>query len=160
MSFSPATDLTGWRLSVANGRQTWSYAAKKEDRERAQSFLEAVALGLEVSHLAKYHSFFSYQAPPQQKATASLSPLEAIKAALNYYSKLQTEDGHWSGDYGGPLFLMPGAIPLVFTIINMSLIAGLIIVQHVTGAEFQECQRLEMIRYLRNVQNPDGGWGL
>ena len=52
MSFSPATDLTGWRLSVANGRQTWSYAAEKEDRERAQSFLEAVALGLEVSHFS------------------------------------------------------------------------------------------------------------
>lgn len=25
-----------------------------------------------------------------------------------FYSKLQAEDGHWTGDYGGPLFLMAG----------------------------------------------------
>lgn len=22
--------------------------------------------------------------------------------------RLQAEDGHWAGDYGGPLFLLPG----------------------------------------------------
>ncbi|KAL5488895.1 hypothetical protein EMCRGX_G017909 [Ephydatia muelleri] len=36
-------------------------------------------------------------------------PQTAADSALNgmiFYSKLQTEDGHWSGDYGGPLFLM------------------------------------------------------
>eukprot|EP00731_Ephydatia_muelleri_P019564 Em0012g389a len=38
-------------------------------------------------------------------------PQTAADSALNgmiFYSKLQTEDGHWSGDYGGPLFLMAG----------------------------------------------------
>ena len=29
---------------------------------------------------------------------------------MSFYSKLQTEDGHWAGDYGGPLFLMPGKL--------------------------------------------------
>lgn len=35
----------------------------------------------------------------------------AVKAALkgmSFYSHLQAEDGHWAGDYGGPLFLLPG----------------------------------------------------
>lgn len=35
----------------------------------------------------------------------------ARAAALNgitFYVGLQAEDGHWAGDYGGPLFLLPG----------------------------------------------------
>ncbi len=35
---------------------------------------------------------------------------EAMKKAVHFYSMLQTEDGHWAGDYGGPHFLMPGMI--------------------------------------------------
>ena len=33
---------------------------------------------------------------------------EAADKGMQFYSKLQAEDGHWAGDYGGPLFLMPG----------------------------------------------------
>ena len=29
---------------------------------------------------------------------------------MEYYQMLQCEDGHWAGDYGGPMFLMPGLI--------------------------------------------------
>lgn len=35
----------------------------------------------------------------------------AREGALNgmtFYMGLQAEDGHWAGDYGGPLFLLPG----------------------------------------------------
>ena len=35
---------------------------------------------------------------------------DAMKKAVHFYSMLQTEDGHWAGDYGGPHFLMPGLI--------------------------------------------------
>lgn len=27
---------------------------------------------------------------------------------MRFYAALQAEDGHWAGDYGGPLFLLPG----------------------------------------------------
>lgn len=27
---------------------------------------------------------------------------------MRFYAGLQAEDGHWAGDYGGPLFLLPG----------------------------------------------------
>ena len=33
---------------------------------------------------------------------------EAALRAASFYAQLQAEDGHWPGDYGGPLFLMPG----------------------------------------------------
>ena len=39
-------------------------------------------------------------------------------------------------------------------------IAGLIIVCYISKTPFSEPQRLEMIRYLRSVMCPDGGWGL
>ena len=38
--------------------------------------------------------------------------------------------------------------------------AGLLIVCHVTGVSLSPQQKAEMIRYLRNVQLSDGGWGL
>lgn len=44
-------------------------------------------------------------APQLSKAKTSE---EACYNALKFYSSLQAEDGHWAGDYGGPLFLMPG----------------------------------------------------
>ncbi len=37
---------------------------------------------------------------------------------------------------------------------------GLVIVCHVTSTPLGEPQRAEMVRYLRNVQRNDGGWGL
>ena len=31
-----------------------------------------------------------------------------IQNAIDFYQRLQSDDGHWSNDYGGPMFLMPG----------------------------------------------------
>mgnify|MGYP002393732658 CR=1 FL=1 len=61
-----------------------------------------------------------------------------------FYSTIQTEDGHWAGDYGGPMFLMP----------------GLVITLYSTGVDIGEEYYREMIRYLTNQQQKDGGWGL
>jgi len=33
---------------------------------------------------------------------------EAARNGMRFYAALQAEDGHWAGDYGGPLFLLPG----------------------------------------------------
>lgn len=66
----------------------------------------------------------------------------AIKG-LAFYQTIQCDDGHWAGDYGGPMFLMPG---LVCTL-------------YVTGAKFPQYKKDAMIIYLRNHQQVDGGWG-
>lgn len=61
---------------------------------------------------------------------------------LRCLGKIQTEDGHWAGDYGGPMFLLPGYA----------------IVMHVTNTPIPDTHKLEIIRYLSNTQSPDGGY--
>jgi lanosterol synthase len=73
------------------------------------------------------------------------NPLDAARKGFEFYKHLQAEDGHWPGEYGGPMFLLP----------------GLVIGSYVSGMWFEEEERLEMIRYLFNLANiDDGGWGL
>ena len=78
---------------------------------------------------------------PRDTLTAALS------AGLSFYATLQAPDGHWPGDYGGPMFLMP----------------GLLITLHVTGAMdavLTKEHKTELVRYLCNHANEDGGYGL
>src|SRR5688500_12103517 len=76
--------------------------------------------------------------PEQPVAT---SPIDRVVSTL---ARLQEQDGHWAGDYGGPLFLLP----------------GLVLAHEIMGAPLTDHQRARMITYLGNVQNEDGGWGL
>lgn len=69
---------------------------------------------------------------------------QSSRLGINYYQKLQQPEGFWPGDYGGPLFLMP----------------GLVITCYVTQTFLPTPHRVEMKRYLFNHQNKDGGWGL
>ena len=72
------------------------------------------------------------------------TPLESARNGYEYYKHLQAHDGHWPGEYGGPMFLIP----------------GLTIGSYITGVPFTDEERREMIRYLMNHANEDGGWGM
>uniref|UniRef100_A0A669C423 Terpene cyclase/mutase family member n=1 Tax=Oreochromis niloticus TaxID=8128 RepID=A0A669C423_ORENI len=127
----PATDLSRWRLTNVEGRQTWRYLEDQEISDREQSMLEAHSLGLDTSKFVS-------------DSSAAHSAVDAALKGMHFYSQLQAEDGHWAGDYGGPLFLLP----------------GLLITCHVAKISLPEAWKMEMVRYLRSVQLPDGGWGL
>ncbi|KAJ3517017.1 hypothetical protein NMY22_g14066 [Coprinellus aureogranulatus] len=93
----PFTDYTRWRLKVSDGgRHIWHYL--RTDEELAawpQNTVDKYWLGLDTG------------LPTLPKAT---TPYEAARNGYEFYQHLQSEDGHWSGEYGGPMFLLPGVI--------------------------------------------------
>ena len=72
--------------------------------------------------------------------------MEAAQRGVAFYSMLQTSDGHWAGDYGGPHFLMPGLIVAWY-------------IMGKPGLMISPQQQELMLHYLRVHQQEDGGWG-
>ncbi|RUS16602.1 terpenoid cyclases/protein prenyltransferase alpha-alpha toroid [Endogone sp. FLAS-F59071] len=125
------SNLSRWRLKVEHGAQTWHYLGTDEElKEWPQTKADKYSIGV---------PFDSPVFPKPQK------PLESARIGYEYYKQLQTEDGHWVSEYGGPMFLLP----------------GLIITYYITGTPVPEHMRVEIIRYLLNRAHPDdGGWGI
>lgn len=125
-----ATDLARWRLRVSDGgRHVWHYLSEAEARDWPQTREDRYWLGLDMDVPAL---------PPAK------TPLEAARNGMEFYQHLQSSDGHFAGEYGGPLFLLP----------------GLVIGMYVTCTPIPEEWRIEFARYLSNQVNDDGGWGL
>ncbi|KAF8801318.1 terpene synthase [Phlegmacium glaucopus] len=128
----PFTDYSRWRLLVNDGgRHTWHYLRTEQELINwPQNVVDKFWLGLNTD---------LPDLPPAEDA------LDAARNGYKFLRNLQSHDGHWPGEYGGPMFLLP----------------GLVIGSYVTGMGFKEEERLEMIRYLMNRANPeDGGWGI
>eukprot|EP01112_Ceratiomyxa_fruticulosa_P004502 TRINITY_DN15039_c0_g1_i1.p1 TRINITY_DN15039_c0_g1~~TRINITY_DN15039_c0_g1_i1.p1 ORF type:complete len:485 (-),score=83.51 TRINITY_DN15039_c0_g1_i1:619-2073(-) len=121
-----------WFLDVDRGRQVWRYSAEKIDKP---SYVDIHHLRLEPPGTTF---------PPGIDSTPCDSPISAALKGVKYMSAVQTKDGHWAGDYGGPMFLLP----------------GMIITCYVTGHDLKPEQQQEIIRYLLNMQREDGGWGI
>ena len=41
---------------------------------------------------------------------ANGDPMVAARRGYEFYKQLQAPDGHWSGEYSGPHFLLPGTL--------------------------------------------------
>jgi len=83
--------------------------------------------------------------PPARgaRAGAAVAPAQALADGWAFFARLLSPDGHWPGDYAGPLFLAPG---LVITLWVARVDMG--------------ARASALLTYLRNHQQADGGWGL
>ncbi|CAG8734254.1 14954_t:CDS:2, partial [Racocetra fulgida] len=121
-----STDLNRWRLKVEDGRQTWHYLDEDEAKNWPQSVIEKYWIGLHFESK-------TFEKPK--------TAFEAAQNGFEYFKQLQTSDGHWAGEYGGPMFLIP----------------GLIIAMYITHIPIPEVWGIEIIRYLVNKANPVDG---
>ncbi|CAN1344460.1 Beta-amyrin synthase [Linum perenne] len=71
----------------------------------------------------------------------------AVKRGAHFLSALQSSDGHWPAENAGPLFFLP---PLVICLYITGDLHSVLSAEH----------RKEILRYIYNHQNEDGGWGL
>ncbi len=155
-----------WRLFNDHGRQIWAF--KPESNNIAEHLQNAdkisddeiARLGVDFQfdrlanpnsadqvyrHSAINRKFQPYSGPmPQAKTGQQQKILDSLLKGIHYFTCLQAEDGHWPGDYGGPLFLLP----------------GLLIASYICGTPFPKAHREMMKLYLLNHQNRDAGWGM
>lgn len=147
-----------WRLQSSRGRQWWTFAADAGTAAERAAVAEARAEFTETRHVHSHSAdrLLRLQAaagelhgnptggrcPPVPEGLDGVG--EALHKGLAFFATLQCGDGHWSGDYAGPMFLLP----------------GMVIACYITKTRLGESVEGEMVRYLRNHQNADGGFGL
>nr|ACH88048.1 beta-amyrin synthase [Nigella sativa]ACH88049.1 beta-amyrin synthase [Nigella sativa] len=146
------------------GRQTWEFdpdAGTPEERaevEKArQDFhknrFDIKPCGdvlLRLQMLKENKDRFDLSIPPVKLSENQIASYEdvttTLRRAVRFVSAMQTSDGHWAADIGGPLYFMP---PLVFAL-------------YITGTLdtiFSPEHKKEILRYMYVHQNEDGGWG-
>lgn len=153
-----------WELKTEEGRQVWNYKPGvlfqgkdfwrgEEGRQLLHQISEGFIYTSENANTAdKVYRHISkdkavkHTKPAQRQFEDAETQLayEAAYKAINYYQSLQSEEGHLPGDYGGPMFLLP----------------GLVIASYITGSPLPEPHTTLIKRYMLNHQNADGGWGL
>ena len=157
-----------WKFHSKNGQQYWSFELPDElkgiirsesdwDKPEGVAFLKAFDRAFIFDKQVNPNSgdrVFRYLRnkqvgePKLVPTDNTLSLKERARTSLlngfSFYETLQEPDGNWAGDYGGPLFLIP----------------GLTIASYVTGSPFEKPMQVLLKRNLWNHQNEDGGWGL
>ncbi|KAI7752720.1 hypothetical protein M8C21_019627 [Ambrosia artemisiifolia] len=119
------------------GRQFWEYdpsAGTPEERSQIETMREEFTRNkLNVKHSSDLLMRFQFASENRSSGLQKSQAVEAkhddddddddeevvvktLKKALRFYSSLQGEEGSWPGDYGGPLFLLPGLPSVGFII--------------------------------------------
>ncbi|KAF5957243.1 hypothetical protein HYC85_004468 [Camellia sinensis] len=117
-----------WKLKIAEGgspwlrtlndhvgRQFWEFDPKLGSPEEL-SEIEKVRDNFRNNRFQKKHSAdllmriqFAKENPKQDREDITEDQvMTTLRRAISFHSTLQAHDGHWPGDYGGPMFLMPG----------------------------------------------------
>jgi len=155
-----------WKLLSKNGRHIWAYKPTTADIDahlnNSKDFSEQEELAFNKDFLfnrqpnpssgdkvfrqqatQKNASHFIGEKPiSEDKQEQRL--IDSLIKGMHYFSQLQSEEGHWPGDYGGPLFLLP----------------GLLIAAYISESPFPKPHQQMMKIYLFNHQHTDGGWGM
>lgn len=146
-----------WELvTSAKGRQFWSYKGSEATLNDEDILNDAFQFNKKDNansgdrvyrYLATKGKDFSAPIPIPEKYQSSellAKTYTHVKRGINYYEQLITTNNFITGDYGGPMFLLP----------------GLIIVSYITDTPLPLSFQKSIIAYIRNQQNQDGGWGL
>ncbi|XP_024020591.1 lupeol synthase [Morus notabilis] len=164
-----------WKLKIAEGgayvrsvnnhvgRQHWEFdpdAGTLEERAHVQRlrqhfknnrFLHKQSADLLMRlQLRKENPCGSIPPPVKVNETEDITEdavANTLRRALSFYSSIQAHDGHWPAESAGPLFFLP---PLVISLYVTGAVNAVLGPEH----------RKEIIRYIYNHQNEDGGWGL
>ncbi|KAI3860420.1 hypothetical protein MKW98_011614 [Papaver atlanticum] len=160
--------LSEWLFSTNNfvGRQTWEFdpeAGTSEERvqvEKArQEFYEnrfsvraCSDVLLCLQQLNKNKDNFDLSIPPVDKIgdddqVTYEATTTTLRRAMQYFSAMQCEDGHWAANFDALMFLMPS---MVFTLYITGTL-NIILQSHE--------HRKETLRHMYWHQNEDGGFG-
>ncbi|RNF02318.1 lanosterol synthase [Trypanosoma rangeli] len=118
-------------------------------KEKRRRFVEQYQLGLKTT------------VEVRRRASSE----DAVRDGVEFLLQLQDPySGHWPNDYSGPLFLTPGLIFVKFLIAGGDLHKMFLPHKDHHHKDDKPCccgeaARLELIRYLRNYINKDGGFG-
>ncbi|XP_063944253.1 dammarenediol II synthase-like [Daucus carota subsp. sativus] len=167
-----------WKLKIAEGRgpylfstnnfvgrQIWEYepdAGTPEERGEVENARERFSKNCSVNgvhpcgdllmrmQLIKESGIDVLSLPPLRLGENEEANYEAttraVKKALRLNRAIQAHDGHWPAENAGPLFFTP---PLIIALYISGSINTVLTQEHIK----------EMIRYMYNHQNKDGGWG-
>jgi squalene/oxidosqualene cyclase-like protein len=156
-----------WNLETHRGRQVWKFKLPAHlqgivttdadwQKPEAREFLQKMKAAFVYNKKARPHSAdLVYRTsslhkkqfhPLNEEGQGSLADQAkaSAKKGFHLYEGLQASEGYWPGDYGGPLFLLP----------------GMVIVSHITQTPIPEPYAILCRQYMLNMQNEDGGWGL
>ena len=146
-----------WQLhTTEKGRQFWQFSGNETDEQfihdMFKSFTEHKSTNKNSADKVYRHfatnkkSFITEFNIPEKfnKEILLSNTYKSVYKGINFYKELLTPNHFITGDYGGPMFLLP----------------GLIIVSYVTNTPLKNSNKALMKAYILNQQNQDGGWGM
>eukprot|EP00804_Cyclotella_cryptica_P024609 CCRYP_001611-RB/>CCRYP_001611-RB protein AED:0.13 eAED:0.13 QI:278/1/1/1/0.75/0.55/9/2146/915 len=135
------------QLLASGGRRPWAFDPSKNPNSCDQIFrAQMISSYLEENEGKLPDDIAHIQRDESKKQIPAKTVKEAAKRGVAFYSMLQSPDGHWAGDYGGPHFLMPGLIVAWYVMGRPALMIS-------------PPQQALMLHYLKVHQQEDGGWG-